>query len=151
VIYTESIKQSKENIMDTRKAEELLSMLVGSGALKSLTEVQYLSTDGSFHTLIAKDTLVVSYESKVYMFPITESDVDEVINAVSYMFLSVDPTKPEAISDLRKKLKVLDDDKLFLALQLEQEGFISTKFVTVENVIALQKAELEHHANKTLH
>lgn len=151
MIYTESIKQSKENTMDTRKLDELLGMLTASGSVKSLTVVQELSADGSFHTLSTKGTVVVSYESKVYLFPITDDDEDDIINAVSYMFLSVDPSKPEEINDMRKDLKVIDDDTLFITLQLEQDGFVSSKFVNAENVIAIQKAELEHHAKKTLH
>jgi hypothetical protein len=137
--------------MDNRKLDELLGMLTSSGSVKSLTVVQELSADGSFHTLSTKGTVVVSYESKVYLFPITDGDEDEIINAVSYMFLSVDSSKPEEINDMRKNLKIIDDDTLFITLQLEQEGFISSKFVNAENVINIKNAELGHNTKKTLH
>jgi hypothetical protein len=138
--------------MDTNKLEQLLSSLGTDAPIKTLSHVQELSSDGSFRALFTKDTVVISFDSKVYLFPIEEGETaDEVVKSVAYMFISGDPAIPEEIVELRENLKTVEEPELFLAVQFSEGFFIGSKSVTTDNIAKLKDAMAASHASKTIH
>ena len=135
--------------MDTRRLEQLLNLMGTDSPVRTLLSVQELSLDGSYHLLFTKKTCVVSYEGKVYLFPIEEGETaDEVASLVSYMFISGDPTMPEEVIELRDNLKVVDTNEIFITFQLADELFIRSSNVSAENV---KNISMKMKAGQQLH